>query len=55
MRRSEIRKMVSQYAAARHKHEKVPSARLARTLRDIERRYYHETGEPIAVPEKELL
>lgn len=51
MKRSEIRKMVSQYTAVRQRHEKVPSAKLAGILRDIEHRYYHETGEPIGVRE----
>ncbi len=51
MKRSEIRKMVSQYATVRQRHKKAPGAKLAGILRDIEHRYHHETGEAIGVRE----
>ncbi len=47
MKRTEIKGMLSRYEAIKRRHEKTPDARLAGILRDIEHRYYHETGEPI--------
>ena len=46
MKNSELKKLVSQYKEIKEKQKKkhIDNFRLSKTVKDIEHRYFHETG-----------
>lgn len=56
MKNSDIRKLISQYKETiiKQKKKKADSFRLSEKLREIEHRYYHETGRTLKSDLKEF-
>ena len=56
MKNSELRKLVSQYKEIMNKQKKkyVDVVKLSEKLKDIEHRYFHETGKTLKSDLKEL-
>ncbi|KER06731.1 hypothetical protein AAA799E16_00448 [Marine Group I thaumarchaeote SCGC AAA799-E16] len=56
MKNSELRKLVSQYKEIKDKQKKkhVDNFKLAERLKEIERRYFHETGRTLKSDLKEF-
>lgn len=47
MKNSELRRLLAEHREVARKQRKTDSARLEEKLRELEQRYYHETGRTI--------
>ncbi len=47
MKKSELRRIVASYKELKIKFQKTPSNNLMKKLKEIEHRYFHETGRSI--------
>jgi CRISPR/Cas system CSM-associated protein Csm2 small subunit len=54
MKNSEIRKLVSEYRETKMRIKKNQDKKLLEKLREIEHRYFHETGRTLKVDLKEI-
>ncbi len=54
MKNSELRRLVSEYKEIKIKLTKTQNNKLIEKLREIEHRYFHETGRPLKTDIKEI-
>ena len=54
MKKSEFRRLVAKYEEIKTKYKKTPDNKLKEKLREIEHRYFHETGNYILSDTKEI-
>ena len=54
MKNSELRKLVAKYKEIEIKLKKAPNTKLKENLREIEHRYFHETGRALKSDLKEI-
>jgi len=54
MKNSEIRKLVSEYKETKRRVKKNQDKKLLEKLREMEHRYFHETGRTLKVDLKEI-
>jgi hypothetical protein len=54
MKKSEIKKLVAEYKEAKLKMKKVQNKRIFEKLKEIEHRYFHETGRILQSDLKEI-
>ena len=47
MKKSELRKLIAQYKELKIKSRKRLDSKISEKLKEIEHRYYHETGEKL--------
>ena len=57
MKNSELRKLISQYKEIKQKNKKknIDNSKLSEKLKDIEHRYFHETGRTLKSDLAEML
>jgi len=54
MKNSELRRLVAEYKEIKIKFTKTQNNKLIEQLREIEHRYFHETGRPLKTDIKEI-
>jgi len=54
MKNSELRRLVAEYKEIKNKLTKTQNNKLIDQLREIEHRYFHETGRPLKAAIKEI-
>lgn len=54
MKKSELRRLVAEYTELKRKIEKVPNNKLKEKLKELEHRYFHETGSTMKFDIKEI-
>ena len=54
MKKSELRRLVAEYKEIKIKYTKTPNNRLKEKLKEIEHRYFHETGRPFVPDTREI-
>jgi hypothetical protein len=54
MKKSELRRLVAEYKKIKIKYTKTPNNKLKEKLKEIEHRYFHETGRPFVPDTKEI-
>jgi len=54
MKNSELRRLVAKYKEIKIKLIKIQNNKLIEQLREIEHRYFHETGRPLKTDIKEI-
>ncbi len=54
MKNSELRRLVAKYKEIKIKLTKIQNNKLIEQLREIEHRYFHETGRPLKANIKEI-
>ena len=54
MKNSELRRLVAEYKEIKIKYIKTPNNNLKEKLKEIEHRYFHETGKPFVSDSKEI-
>jgi hypothetical protein len=54
MKKSELRRMIAEYKETKMKFSKSNNVRLKERLKQLEHRYYHETGRTIKSDLKEI-
>jgi tetrahydromethanopterin S-methyltransferase subunit G len=54
MKKSEIRKLVSEYKEIKSRLKKIQNKKISKKLEEIEHRYFHETGRNIQTDFKEI-
>ena len=53
MKNSELKKLISQYREIKQKKKNVDSFKLSQMLKEIEHRYFHETGIKLNLNDKD--
>jgi len=54
MKKFEIRKLVFEYKEIKLKRQKIQNAKMSEKLKEIEQRYFHETGRTIQSDLREI-